>query len=398
MCFKVACFCLGETVLEVDNEHEVPTLAGSFFWRLVSMTTRPAHRLTSALRNHRFSLIALWAIALTPLWVVAQSGDGPREAGQIVPPPPVDSRIVQSASVGVPVTVRGPCDPDYWIISTRSANEQIECGQAANMEVFRFDGPNPGRASSMEELISSLQPGVPVCFMAHGSFVTWESVLNDSARTYPWLRQAAPCRPVHLIFYTWASDDGSCIPHLRVNKFGRRAALNGFYLADLVSKVGSDHPICLIGHSHGTRLVSAALHSMAGGVVEGKVLATGVQPPRHIRVVMAAAAINHDWLNPDSEYGRALFPAEAVINLRNRKDFPLQFYPLRKPISARALGVTGLTERDRAELGVWNQKLIDYDVTESIGLGHIWAHYYSQPAIASAIRHYVYYDEYQPAP
>jgi hypothetical protein len=301
---------------------------------------------------------------------------------------------VTSQVVTAPNVVRGPCDPDYWIVSSRGAKDLVECGQAVNYSVYRFDGPNPGRFSSMDELLASLQPGVPVCLMVHGSFVTWESVLNDSARTYRWLRGAAPNQPLHLIFYSWDSDDAGCIPHLQVNTLGRRAALNGFYLADLVSKISNDHPICLIGHSHGSRAVSAALHVIAGGSVENMVLASGPQPIRRIRVVLAAAAIDHVWLNPDRRYGRALCPAEAVINLRNRVDFPLLFYPLRRPISYPALAVTGLTRKDRSELGEWNAKFVDYDVTNTVGLGHIWSHYYEQPGIASAIRHYVYFDEY----
>ena len=359
------------------------------------MATRPPQRWTNALRHCCLVVVAVWTLAFAPRLALAQANEGDRDEGRVAfpPPAPVSSSSRTSSATAVPLIVRGPCDPDYWIASTRRAKDQVETGQAYDYEVYRFNGPNPGRGSSMNELLSSLQPGVPVCFMAHGSFVTWESMLADSARTSQWLRQAAPCQPLHIIFYTWASDDGGCIPHLHVNKLGRRASLNGFYLADLVSKISTDHPICLIGHSHGTRMVSAALHSMAGGAVEGRVLASGIQSPRRIRVVLAAAAIDHDWLNPDERYGRALCPAEAILNLRNPADFPLLFYPLRRPISGKALAISGLTCRDRESLGDCHQKFVDYSVTDLVGLGHIWAHYYNQPRIADAIRHYVYFDE-----
>ena len=359
------------------------------------MAQRPTNRMKIAFRILCIVAVTMWAIGFAPLLAFAQPTDSYSDQRQVEVPSPaaIDfSQQTKPTQTFLPI-VRGPCDPDYWIISSRYAREHVEAGQAYDYEVFRFDGPQPGRNSSMDELLASLQPGVPVCFMAHGSFVTWESMLNDSARTYPWLRQAAPCQPVHLIFYTWASDDGGCIPHLRVNKLGRRAALNGFYLADLVSKISIDHPVCLIGHSHGTRLVTAALHSMAGGEVEGRVLASGIQPTRRIRVVLAAAAIDHNWLNPNERYGRALCPAEAMINLRNSVDFPLLFHPLRRPFAGRALAISGLTDRDRESLGDWNEKFIDYSVTDLVGLGHIWAHYYNQPRIADAIRHYVYFDE-----
>src|SRR5436305_13263805 len=111
--------------------------------------------------------------------------------------------------------------------------------------------------------------------------------------------------------------------------------------------ISQDHWICLIGHSHGTRMVASSLHAMAGGEVEGRVLTSGAKPPRRLRVVLAAAAIDHDWLNPNKRFDRALCQAEAVINLRNASDFPLQFYPFRHPISSKSMATCGLTRRDR---------------------------------------------------
>lgn len=249
----------------------------------------------------------------------------------------------------------------------------------------------------MEELISSLQPSVPVCFMVHGSFMLWESVQKDSAHTNRWLRAAAPCQPLHLIFYTWPSNDGDFLPHLKVNKLGRRSSLSGLYLGDLISRIHPDHPVCLIGHSHGTRLVSAALHLMAGGTVDGRRIANAPLPERQLRVVLAAAAMDHDWLNPNERYGMALCHVEAILNLRNRGDLPLNFYQFRRPVSRRALAITGVTARDRADMGEWSNKFDEFDVTNRIGLGHIWKYYYQDPEIATAIRHYVFFDEDQSA-
>lgn len=357
------------------------------------MTKCLTHRYPIAFRHCRCLLIAVWASWLIPAAALAQTKSRPSAALEGIPPSPtVVSQPAQSLPISTPITVRSPYDPDYWIVSTRHAKLEVENGQGCAYEVTRFDGPN-ARCSSVDELQASLQPGVPVCLMIHGSFVTYESMLADSARTYRWLREAAPCQPVHIVFYTWASDDECLFPHVYVNSLGRRASLNGFYLADVVSKISPDHPVCLIGHSHGTRMVAAALHAMAGGDVERRLFANGPQPPRRIRAVLAAAAIDHNWLNPNERYGLALCQAEAVLNLRNCADFPLLFYPLRRPISAPSLAITGLTRQDRREMACWNPKIIDYDVTHSVGLGHIWIHYCNHPEIATAIRHYVYFDE-----
>ena len=339
--------------------------------------------------------VALWMITFIPCLAADEAYDSTSGATSSIPPSPAVVTTEQAA-VGSTVSsyaVRSPCDPDYWIVSTRHGRCEVESGQPCQFQVFRFDGPNPARETGLDELLSSLEPGVPVCIMSHGSFVTWDSMLNDSAHTYRWLRSASTCAKAHFIFYTWASEDGHCLPHIRVNALGRRASLNGFYLADLITKISPDHPICLIGHSHGTRIVASALHTMAGGILEGKMLACHGQLPRRIRVVFAAAALDHDWLNPDERYGRSLCSAEAVINLTNKYDFPLWFYPLRRPFSSRALAITGVTSSDRSKLGGLNQKIVNCEVSDLVSFGHIWAHYYRQPDIATAIRPYVYFDD-----
>lgn len=334
-------------------------------------------------RPNRLFIAALWAFLLAPCLSNAQE----------IPPSPITVSDASERSIPANWTVRGADDPDYWIVSARHSMNDIVKGAQTSYQVIRFDGPNPGRDSSLQELLGCLEPNAPVCFMVHGSFVHWDSMLVDSSRTYRWIRSAAPNRKVHLIFFTWASDGDLLIPHLYVNQFGRRASLNGLYLADLVSKISCDHPVCLIGHSHGTRLVSASLHAMAGGEINNMVLNAAPLPPRRLRVVLAAAAMDHTWLNPDSRYGLALCPAEAILNLRNKCDFPLLFYPLRRPAAKRALAITGITNNDRGKMGDEGEKIVDLDITDRVGYGHIWCHYYNDPTIAADIRHYIYFDE-----
>jgi hypothetical protein len=341
----------------------------------------------------RLSCIALWALALTSCPLFAQSN----QPGSPVPQSP-DASCETEPRPPAASAVPCACDTGYWIVSSRHARKQIDCGQPIEYEVFRFEASDAGRRSSMDEMFASLQPSVPICIMVHGSFLKWESVLRDSAGTHRWLRASAPCQPMHLILYTWPSNDGDLFPHLKVNLLGHRSSVNGIYLADFVSKIGTDHPVCLIGHSHGTRLVSAALHAMAGGAVSGRKLASGPVPERRLRVILVAAAIDHDWLNPDGRYGCALCPVEALLNVKNHEDFPLTFYQLRMPISKRSLAITGVTRSDRAKMGELEEKIAEYDVSDLIGFGHLWKHYYNEPSIASAIRHYVYFDEVETVP
>lgn len=298
--------------------------------------------------------------------------------------------------------VRSPCDPDYWIVSSRNCKQQLDCNQNCQFGVYRFDGPGPGRASSLEELYAALPPNVPICFMVHGSFVIWDSMLKDSAETYRWVKNAAPDRPVQMVFFTWPSDDTSrwlpnSIDIADARRSGMTAELNALYLAELISHVPDSNPVCLMGHSHGARMVSAALHLLAGGRVEERFFVGGKFRQQRIRAVLAAAAMDHDWFNPGERYDLALTRAEAMINLRNRHDFPLLFHPTHQIFASRALGRSGLTSLDQRQLGIDLCRVRDCDVTRLIGCRHVWPYYYRQPAIAATIRHYVYFDDAQAA-
>lgn len=299
---------------------------------------------------------------------------------------------------GHSIPVRGPCDPNYWIVSARCCKNQLDCGKPCGFQVYRFDGPGGGRVSNLNDLYASLQPGIPICFMVHGSFVIWESMLRDSAGTYRWLRNAAPDRPVQMIFFTWPSDDTSnwlpnAVDTVDARRLGHRAEMNALYLADLVTRVPDHNPISLIGHSHGARMVSAALHLLAGGTVDGRCLRGGQYHHQRIRAVLAAAAMDHHWFNPGERYGLALYRAEAVMNLRNRLDFPLIFHPTHQLFARSALGRTGVTWLDERRLGCDACRVAECDVTGLVGMRHYWPYYYREPEIACAIRQYVYFDK-----
>jgi hypothetical protein len=109
-------------------------------------------------------------------------------------------------------------------------------------------------------------------------------------------------------------------------------------------------------------------------------------------VVLAAAAIEHDWLNPGDRFGCALHRAECLLNLRNKCDLALSIYPLRRPFSSRALARTGFTRKDQRELGERLVQVSEVDVTPLIGGAHGWPNYCSQPSIANVVAPYVFFE------
>lgn len=274
----------------------------------------------------------------------------------------------------------------YWIVSSRCSVQQPWTPGRWGVDVYQRVGECPLIPADLSALSSQLVPGIPVLIYAHGSFVSWESQCREAHEAYHVFRSI--CRPVQVIFFTWPSQG----PHrllypIDAAMLGERAEFNGFHLAWLIAHIPETCPICLVGHSHGTRTILSTLHLAGGGTVQGHYFPASLGARRY-RAVLAAAAIDHHWLNPGQRYGCALHSVECLLNLRNRRDFALAFYPINRPLAHRALARSGFTRRDQAQIG-WNlAKIREVDVTLLLGPRHLWPYYYSDPTVASLIRSY----------
>ena len=291
------------------------------------------------------------------------------------------------------------CVPDinYWVVSSRCCQQKSKCCcPCCEFDYYHSSGNGDVTETSYDDLIQSLDPDAPICIMVHGSLVKWEGALTDSYYTYLWLRNAAPHRPLNVIFFTWPSYylPTKIVP-IDVNILGKRAEYNGHYLAQLISKLPERHSISLLGHSHGARIVASTMHLIGGGSVQGVSLNDcGIHiccHSRQFRVVFAAAAINHNWLNPGQRYGCSLNCTDCLVNLRNKKDRVLLFYPVLAPLSRRALARTGFTYFDRRAIGDNLACVHDIDVSNCVGAGHMFPNYYSHPTIAETIVPAIYF-------
>lgn len=315
---------------------------------------------------------------------------------QDVPPAPAAEHDSSQCTLAPDCT---SCVPEinYWVVSSRCCPQKSKCCcPCCEFDVYHSAEEGQVTEQSMESLLQSLDPNAPICIMVHGSFVQWDSVLLDSYNTYLWLRNAAPHLPLNVIFFTWPSDDTRTkILPIDVNILGKRAEFNGHYLARLIAQLPPYHQISLLGHSHGARVVSSTMHLIGGGSIQGFTLQEcGIHiccRCRHFRIVFAAAAINHNWLNPGQRYGCGLNCTDCLVNLRNKKDRILLFYPVLAPVSRRALARTGFTYLDRRALGDDVNRVHDIDVSKCVGGGHMFPNYYSHPQIAETIVPAIYF-------
>ena len=181
------------------------------------------------------------------------------------------------------------------------------------------------------------------------------------------------------------------LPNIDFNVLGQRAALNAFYLSRVLQQIPPECPVSFIAHSQGTRTVAVLLHLMSGGNVQGYRLPSGADRGHQIRVVLAAAALDHDWFNPGNRYGRALCRTEAVLNLVNRRDWALGFYHLRTVSSKQAVGRFGFRDSDYQQIGTTARRIHQMDVSQEIGKDHNWRTYMARPDLAVAIAPYIYF-------
>ncbi|MAG92186.1 MAG: hypothetical protein CMJ48_00325 [Planctomycetaceae bacterium] len=353
--------------------------------------------------------------AVAPALVVLLCTAQTALAQPFLPPAPSASPGVASISDALPAApprnlppITGDhCNPDYWIVSSRDCPQKNDgCCPQCEFDVTHVTANGCRIGSEVETLTRSLKPGVPVCILVHGSYVSLSDLRTDGLETYRWIRAAAPHLPLHVIFYTWPSEGRkfpfptpkivTMTPHLDVAVLGNRAGYNGFYLSQLLDRIPAEHPLSLVGHSHGARIISTAMHLRAGGCEQELSLGGPLpRPLRRVRLVYIAAGIDHHWLNPNERYGRTLCRSECLVNVRNRRDPVLALYPLRRPFGHRALGRAGFTKRDYRELGALAGKTIELDATKLLGFHHFAGSFYSKPSLATAIAPYLYYSNSQ---
>ena len=340
------------------------------------------------------SLILLAAVA-SP---IAAGQDLPQMRQILQLPEPIPR--FDAGAVAFPGSGTSISDEEHWIVSVRHCQQQChDCAHDCCLKYVRSDWNGCATTSSNSDFQSWLKPGVPVCIMVHGSFVTADTVAEDSKNTFRWLRQAAPHLPLQVVFLTWPSEGlltlnpaiavSSAVPGLDVAILGRRAEFNGIRLVKLIQSISPESPICLIGHSHGARIVASGLDLIGGGELCGVQLCDG--PSHRIRTILAGAAIDHDWLCPGQRYERALSATECLLNIQVRKDWALMVYPLRKPFSRRALGSAGFTQGDLEQFGHRASQVANYDLSEMIGYGHIWPEFYQHQSIANELVDWVYF-------
>jgi hypothetical protein len=304
----------------------------------------------------------------------------------------VGATTVSQDVVGMQPTGESLCNGSYYFVSTVRCPQAPGRGCVGEFHVEHICACGRVQRASIQSMLEALQPGVPVSIGVHGSFLKEREVRSLTTQRFRRVRSSGGNRPFHFIAFHWPSDIGiPYCPTIQTNKLGKRAGFNGVYLAQLIGMIPGTNPVCLAGHSHGTRVASSALHLLAGGSVDGYCVPDNC-PSRRMRAVFGAAAIDSHWLSPGQKYGLALNRVECLLNLRTRHDIALTVYPLQDPLLHHALGKTGFQSRQLKRMGNNRNKIREFDVTRYVGYHHDVAAYYPHDAIWRSMAPYVHFD------
>ena len=250
-----------------------------------------------------------------------------------------DSSVLAIAAETSPT----PAPRQVWLINTRSAPGcgDLEAGlpQIAYCRLDESCGCGQWQTSDAAAFQASALPGVPTTVLVHGYGTDADWAVRHGNELYGLMKQQACGRPFRLIVWSWPADRVGRRPRPDVQMKVCRSDVEAYYLARVLPESAQGTPLSLVGYSLGCRTVSGALQLLAAGSVAGRSLAPEVLAawnnagPRPIRVMMLAAAMDADWLEPCCPRGLAPLAVERilVIDQRLRSCLEVVFPPLRPP-------------------------------------------------------------------
>jgi len=287
-----------------------------------------------------------------------------------------------------------------WLINTRCAPRSGRLDWASESITYRrLQADRRWLPADGDELFLGGDRPVPTTIFIHGNRTSGSQAVSDGMRIYRRIQREVPERPFRLVIWSWPSERvrGGIRRDIRVK--ASQSDAQGYYLAECLRRVSPNVPVSLIGYSFGARVITSALHLLAGGQVAGRRLPDDVgrelpapeQAPLR-RAILVAAAVDADWLLPGRRNGLALSQVDRLLITKNGRDPVLRWYPLtcgrRGP---EALGFAGLA-------GCWLDERIELlNVSCSVGRFHDWARYLTSMGLRRRLAWYTFLHAPQPA-
>ncbi|MEN6457655.1 MAG: alpha/beta hydrolase [Thermoguttaceae bacterium] len=304
------------------------------------------------------------------------------------------SLVALAAWLGV--TAARAAEQPIWILDTRCVNG---CGEpnevVEQIQHERLDADCCRRATDAQDFRAAQEVTTPMVVFVHGNNTDADQALTKGLYVYNTIRLQAGDKPFRFVIWSWPADRFFGI----LNRGSTRAKAEecdteSYYLAAWLNRLAPGTRICLAGHSFGPRIITGALHLLAGGPLacrampEATVAAWKGGKRNPVRTVLMAAALDADWLAPDGRHGLAPSIADRMLITCNDRDRILRYYPrLWHRQSSEALGLVGPCGVDCLE------HVETIDVSGEVGRFHDWRDYAFTPEVRCRWTEYAFLDE-----
>ncbi len=298
------------------------------------------------------------------------------------------------------LAVQAPAEPtatqarkqhELWIINTRCAPScGAESVREAELDYQRFDHQEGWIGVDKTAFFDTGSADVPTSFYIHGNRMDPCGAIREGQGVHRLLCSAAEDRSFRLVIWSWPATRirGRIRNDVRVK--AARSDVEAYYLARCVDRMRSDVRLAMMGHSFGARVITGALHMLAGGELSGLGLPERADRPRRaLRAVLVAAAVDDGWLLPGRRNGLTLQQVDRMLITQNTKDRVLRWYPrMYGRGGPSALGFTGPACPCR--LGEDREKLEVLGMTCLVGRAHGWWEYMCSPALRCRLPWYTF--------
>jgi hypothetical protein len=244
------------------------------------------------------------------------------------------------------------------------------------LAVYQLSQGSPPCRVSVDEYFEAVSVRRSTVIYVHGNRIPSDDAIERGRLIYQNVKCCRDGSPIDWVIWSWPSDQQGILTHDARIKAARTDG-QGLYLAWLLRKHAQfDVDNTLIGYSFGARIITGALHAMAGGSLGGRMLPGEPQLGRRIEAGLVAPAIDSGWLSSQGYHRLATQNLDRLVLLYNRRDAVLKRYWLIDRVRGRmALGYSGpssFAERfDGSTLPVLSR-----DCSPSVGLQHDELDYY----------------------
>jgi hypothetical protein len=282
-----------------------------------------------------------------------------------------------------------------WLISTRDMPHC--CGPDASPECLRYwrlDEDCRWSPADAATFAATDDAATPTVVFLHGNRTDAGWAVTKGIFTYESIRAAIGCRPLRFVIWSWPAER-TC---RRAKDDARLKAdysdVESYCLAQWLNRLRPDVKVSLVGHSLGPRIITGALHLLAGGELAGQHMAAetvaawsgGKRNP--IRAVLLAAAIDADGLAPGGSNDRALTIVDRMLITRNGCDRVLRFYTrIDNGCGPEAMGYVG-------PCGIGDAKNAEVvDLAGEVGKIHDWRCYCTAASVCCRWAEYTFGEE-----